>query len=504
MTTARSVLVALAAIWLPVAAAIGGCATGGGEDESARLGGSIEVGMSELPAELDPAVVVERDVLSALWLVYTPLLTYRRAEGSDGTEIVPGLARALPDVSEDGLVYKLRLRRGLRYSNGVPVRAGDLERAVNRVRALGRSTAALYDDIRSIDADARSGEITITLIRPNPAFEYLLALPSSAPLPRGTPAGKLPERPPPGVGPYRIADVRRGSFVLVRDADFRLPAVAPGLVDRIAMVRVGSPADQAAQVTGGTLDVMQEQPPASLLPELRSDYRGRYREDMTAATVALVPDADVKPFTDPEVRRAVGAALDGETVARLYRGLLEPACNLLPSSVAGYRELDPCPLGDRDRPPDLAATREAVAESSPGARVSLVPGPGVPPRVSRYLMRLLRKIGLDPHLRGKIGARLRVERFAPLTADPSSFLEPIAGQVFEPDLIDALSDAESAEGEEAHSAWAAVDELLVTEAFAAPLGWERRPTFLSGRLDDKNCAVFHPVFGMDLAKLCLT
>ena len=374
MTAARSVLVALAAICLPVAAAIGGCATGGGEDESARLGGSIEVGMSELPAELDPAVVVDREVLSALWLVYTPLLTYRRAEGSDGTEIVPGLARALPDVSEDGLVYKLRLRRGLRYSNGVPVRAGDLERTVDRVRALGRSTAALYDDIRSIDADARSGGITITLTTPNPAFEHLLALPSSAPLPRGTPAGKLHERPPPGVGPYRIADVRRGSFVLVREADFRLPAVAPGLVDRIAMVRVGSPADQAERVISGTLDVMQEQPPASLLPELRSDYRGRYREDVTAATVALVPDADVKPFTDPEVRRAVGAAIDGETVARLYRGLLEPACNLLPPSVAGYRELDPCPLGDRDRPPDLAATREAVAESSPGARVSLVPG----------------------------------------------------------------------------------------------------------------------------------
>ena len=269
------------------------------------------------------------------------------------------------------------------------------------------------------------------------------------------------------------------------------------------MVRVGSPADQAEQVNDGTLDVMQEQPPASLLPELRSNYRGRYREDMTAATVALVPDPNVKPFANPEVRRAVGAAFDGETVARLYRGLLEPACNLLPSSVGGYRKLDPCPLGARDRPPDLAATREAVAESSPGARVSLLPEPGVPPRASRYLVRQLRKIGLDPHLRGKIGALLRVERIAPLTADPSSFLDPIAGPLFDPDMIEALSEAESAEGEDAESAWAAVDERLVTETFAAPLGWERRPTFLSGRLDDKNCAVFHPVFGMDLAQLCL-
>ncbi len=326
MTGARSVLIALAAICLPVATALGGCATGGGEDESARLGGSIEVGMSELPAELDPAVVVDREALSALWLVYTPLLTYRRAEGSDGTEIVPGLARALPDVSEDGLVYKLRLRRGLRYSNGVPVRAGDLERTVNRVRALGRSTAALYDDIRSIDADARSGgdhhHPDAGRTRPSSTSS---PFPRAPRCPRGTPAGKIQERPPPGVGPYRIADVRRGSFVLVRDAG--LPAAGRcarlGGQDRHGSRRVAR-RPGATQVNNGTLDVMQEQPPASLLPELRSNYRGRYREDVTAATVALVPDPNVKPFADPEVRRAVGAAFDGETVARLYRGCWSP------------------------------------------------------------------------------------------------------------------------------------------------------------------------------------
>jgi peptide/nickel transport system substrate-binding protein len=503
VTRARSVPARLAVICLTVAAALGGCATGGDEDQSARLGGSIEVGVPRLPAEVDPAIVVDRNLLSALWLVYTPLLTYRHAEGSDGTELVPGLARSLPDVSDDGLVYRLRLRRGLRYSNGVPVRPGDFERTVNRVRALGHQNAALYRDIRSIDADARSDEISVTLSRPNPAFEYVLALPSSAPLPRNTPAGELKEGPPPGVGPYRIAAVRRGSFVLVRSSDFRLPTVPAGLVDRIAMVRVGSPADQAEDVISGTLDVMQEQPPESLLPELRSDYRGRYREDVAAATVALVPDSDVKPFADPAVRRAVAASVDAETVARLSQGLLEPACNLLPPSVRGYQELDPCPLGERDRPPDLAAAREAVAESSRGDRVRLVAGHAVPERVSRYLVAQLRKIGLEPRLRGNKGARLRVERIAPPMAAPSSFLDPLAGDVFDPDVIEALSEAESAEGDEVDSAWAAVDERLVTETFAAPLGWERRPTFLADRLDEKNCAVFHPIFGIDLAKLCL-
>lgn len=504
MSGARRALATLAAICLPAAVGVGGCATGGGEDESARLGGSIEVGVSALPAELDPAVVVDRAALGALWLVYTPLLTYRHAEGSDGTELVPGLARALPEVSEDGMTYTLRLRRGLHYSNGVPVRAGDFERTVNRVRALGRSTATLYEAIRSIDADARSGEITVTLSRRDPAFEYVLALPSSAPLPRGISSQKLAERPPPGVGPYRIAGVRRGlRLVLVRNPDFRLPAVPPGLVDRIAIARASSPADQAQDVISGTLDVMQGHPPAQLLPELRSEYRDRYREDVTAVTIALMPDPDVEPFSDPAVRRAVGASLDGEVVARLSDGFLEPGCNLLPPSVAGHRELDPCPLGDRDKPPDLAAAREAVAKSSAEARVSVLPSRGVPPRVSRYVLQALEKIGLEPRLGGTTHARLRVERLAPLAAHPAGFLDPIARDGFAPDLIEALAEANSATGSEVNPAWAAVDERVVTETLAAPLGWERRPTFLSERLDGKNCAVFHPVFGMDLASLCL-
>jgi peptide/nickel transport system substrate-binding protein len=419
---------------------------------------------------------------------------------------VPGLARALPNVSDDRLTYTLRLRRGLRYSNGAPVRAGDFERAVNRVRGLHSPLAPLYAEIASIDADRRSGTIRVTLTRPDPAFSHILALPSSAPLPRGTEVKDLSSRPPPGLGPYRIADVSRGRrVVLARVRDFHLAELPAGHVDSIALVRASSPALEARAVITGQLDLMQDVAPTDLLPEIRSKYSDRYREDPTASTVALIPDSGTPPFDDPDVRRAVSEALDGQKLVRLYKGLLESSCNFLPEAVEGYRPLDPCPYGDRDEPADLVSAHERIVESAvEGARVGVLAGPGTPPLVARYVVRALRNIGLDATLRGPARARVRLERVAPLVAHPEAFLERVARRTFDAQLSEAVAEGiQPSEGQDADDAWASADERVVTEAYAVPLGSERRPTFLSERIDAENCARFHPLFGIDLSSLCL-
>lgn len=464
------------------------------------------MGVSTIPSTFDPSLASDMRALQVLWLVYTPLLSYRRAEGRDGTDLVPALARALPEVSDDQLTYTLRLRRGLRYSNGAPVRAGDFERAVNRVRELRSPLAPLYAEISSIDADARSGRIRVTLTRPDPAFSQILALPSSAPLPRGTPTKDLSLHPPAGLGPYRIAGVREGRrVVLARARDFRLAELPGGHVDRIALVRAGSPGRQARAVISGQLDLMQEAAPTDLLPEIRSKYSDRYREDPTVSTIALIPDSATAPLDDPDVRAAVSESLDGEKVVRLYKGLLESSCNLLPETVDGYRQLDPCPFGDRDEPADLVAAHERIEEAAAqDAPVSVRAGPDTPPVVARYVVRALRKIGLYATFRGSAGARLRLERVAPLVAHPEAFLERFRRGTFDAQLSEAVAEGiEPSDGEEADDAWASADERVVTQAYAVPLGTELQPTLLSERMDAENCARFNPLLGMDLSSLCL-
>jgi hypothetical protein len=45
---------------------------------------------------------------------------------------------------------------------------------------------------------------------------------------------------------------------------------------------------------------------------------------------------------------------------------------------------------------------------------------------------------------------------------------------------------------------------VVERGYAAPIGTELRPAFVSERLDVDNCFRFQPIFGLDLSSLCLS
>jgi peptide/nickel transport system substrate-binding protein len=488
-----------------VGAVLGGC--GGGDEPTgdARKGGSVTVGTSQLPRVLDPALATEPLALQILRAVYTPPLTYGHDEGREGTELAPGLVREMPEVSEDGLVYSFRFRAGLRYSNGVRLRASDFERAVDRARSLSSPQGGLLAGIVDIEADDRSGRVEISLARPDPAFAHSLALPVSAPVPEGIPSRDLSDRPPPGIGPYTFEGVRAGERVVLGRANaFQVPDLPGGNVDAVTIERAGSPESQAAAVIAGTaLDLMQELPPVEQLPEIRSEYAERYEEETTASTLFLAIDPTAPPFDDETVRHAVSLAVDGPTLERLYAGRLDPGCNLVPSSVSGHRRLDPCPHGDRSEPPDLVRARQLVEEAGQeGAVVTVGAADGAaPPAVLRSFVRTLRKIGLAAR-EGRQRTAITFELIAPPVAHASAYLAGFSGRTgdFELDAeIEALLvNPEADEGD-----WAEVDERLVEEAYAAPLGSPRQPTFFSERVDVQGCATFHPLFWTELAGLCL-
>jgi peptide/nickel transport system substrate-binding protein len=491
---------------LAAALAVAGCATGDDTSGDAREGGSITVGASTFPETLDPALASGQQALQALRLIYTPPLTYKHAQGREGSELVPGLARDLPEVSADGLIYDFRFRRGLHYSNGARLRASDFDRAVRRLRAMRSPLAPLYSGIASIDSDERTRRVVITLKRPDPTFPDLLALPSSAPMPRGTPSEDLTRRLPPGRGPYTVASVRPGKrLVLVRHRGFELSGTPAGRVDRITFSRVGSPSLQTRALIDDTLDVMQEPPPARLLPEIRAKYKDSYLEEATATTLALVPNPIVPPFSDTRARDAVGRALDPGELERLYGGQLRPSCNVLPEALPGYRRIEPCPYGELDEKADLIGARELIEQAGEqGAIVRLRVDPDIAPTpVTRYLVSTLRKLGLVVVLVRGGEAELELVRIAPPLLHPAGFLASFAdvpdGEVRD-DIAEALGEPAL---EETTETWAGVDQRLIEEAFAAPLGSERLPTFLSARIDAENCASFHPLFGIDLSSLCL-
>ena len=132
-------LLLVACLSLFVIAACGGDDDDGssgssGSSGGAKKGGSITISQTSQPDYMDPALTYTVNGIEPLWLVYTPLITYAREEGQAGAKLIPGLAEALPEISEDGMTYKLKLRErpqvfGRLARQGVGLRARDQARS---------------------------------------------------------------------------------------------------------------------------------------------------------------------------------------------------------------------------------------------------------------------------------------------------------------------------------------------------------------------------------------
>jgi peptide/nickel transport system substrate-binding protein len=515
-------------------------------------GGSITISHSAQPDSLDPALSYTAESWEAIWLVYTPLLTYARSEGDGGTELIPGLARDLPEVSDDGLTYELTLRKGVRFSNGVPVKASDFEHTIKRVLNLESGGAPFYEviegateyvnsadrrtDISGIETNDRTGEITVRLVEPDGTFAHVLAMTFAGIVPSDTPFENMTKDPPPGVGPYVITEVvpnRR--FVMERNDRFDLPGIPGGHLDRITAEIVKSTSRQAQDVIEGKLDYMLEPPPADLKPTIKSEYGDRYEEHTTVSTYYFFLNVETPPFDDPVVRQAVNYAIDKPGLSRLYAGELQPGCSFLPPGMPGYDkglDIDNCPWGDPNEPPDLERARELIQQAGAEGTKVTVWGHGldVTGRVTEAYADMLTKIGLDaaPKLVDPavydqtIGSR-RTHAQTGLTnwfqdfPHPKNFMFPVDGATIQPtnnqnpgnvdvpEITRGIAELgkEPTLTDEVTEGWEELNAELVEGAWVAPFGHRKLPTFMSERMDFENCALFHPVYANDYSSFCL-
>ena len=65
------------------------------------------------------------------------LIGFKRVGGVDGGTLVPDLATSRPAPTNEGRTYTFQLRPGIRYSNGEPLRASDVRRALERMFRFG-------------------------------------------------------------------------------------------------------------------------------------------------------------------------------------------------------------------------------------------------------------------------------------------------------------------------------------------------------------------------------
>jgi peptide/nickel transport system substrate-binding protein len=313
------------------------------------------------PDYMDPALSYTAEGWTAMYNTYVPLLTYRHADGQAGSEVIPGLAKALPKVTDGGKTYTLFLRPGLKYSNGAPVLASDFRFAVERMFRLNSSGAFFYTDIvgargfqrrqsahiGGIVTDDLSGKIVIHLVRPRGTFTNELALPFVAPVPANTPIEDQSFDPPPATGPYAITESRPGvGWDYVRNPEWptdgaRMPDIPGGHVDRIDISVIRNQSAAINELMSGRLDWLFDPPPADRIGELKAGRGGtQLRVEPTLSIYYFWLNTTKAPFDDIKVRRAVNYAMDPDALRRIYSGQITPTHQILPPGMPGYRRFD--------------------------------------------------------------------------------------------------------------------------------------------------------------------
>jgi peptide/nickel transport system substrate-binding protein len=524
----------------------------GGDNKSATTaagGGDINITLNSFPDYIDPQLSYTLEGWEVLWNVYTPLLTYKHERGEAGTEVVPGLAEAMPEVSSDGKTYKLKLRPNMKYSDGTPIKASDFTYAIQRLFKTESGGSVFYDGIigakdyagdkaqtiSGIQTDDNTGDITIQLDAPNGTFNNVLGLMFAAPIPPNTPLDQdATPSPPPSSGPFMITNVdaprtltleRNPQFQTVKDAG--ADEVADAGVDKITLTENKNNSAQVTDIEQNKVDFMIDPPASDRLAEVKNRYGNRFRLEESINTYYFWMNNQTPPFNDLRVRQAINYAVDPEALNRIFGGRLHPTQQILPPGMPGYEEFKLYPG------PDLNRAKQLIAEANPPDRNITVWTNDEPDRrrIGEYYHDLLRQLGFNATLKviagdvyyTTIGNQSTPDLdtgFASWYQDfphPDDFFRPLLhgdsilptngnnlSRANIPDLnaqVDELLTQQLGDGGVKED-YATVDRAYMEQAVWVPYGNEQFATFVSERMDFEK-AYHHLLFNQDWSALTL-
>lgn len=535
----------IAVLVLAAVAAVGLASCGGGSDTTSggggggQKGGTLDGTYASFPDYLDPALSYTAEGWTAMADVYIPLLTYKHANGVEGSEVVPGLAKEMPKISNGGKTYTLFLRPGLKYSDGTPVKASDFPFAVERMIKLNSGGSPFYlkiegaekfaetkqGPISGIKADDKTGEIVINLEGPSGTFTNELGLMFVAPLPQDTPIEDLSGNPPPGTGPYMITKSQPGKGweyarnpYWAKDNGKAMPEYPEGVVDSAKMTVIRNPETQVEDIEQGTYQWMQNPPPASRYAEVKEKYEGsQFRIEPTISTYYFWMNVTQPPFNDVKVRQAVNYAVDAKALERIYAGQITNTQQILPPGMPGYEQFELYPH-------DMGKAEELMEEANPSDKSITVWTDTESPNneAGEYFNEILKELGFNTTLK-QINADNYFTVIGNLSTPdldagwsdwfqdyphPNDFFQPLlAGESiqstnnnnfaqYENKAIDKkmVELAEAQLGPEQEKAYAEMDKEIMEEAPWAPYGTRTLSTFVSDEIDLES-VIFNPTFG---------
>jgi peptide/nickel transport system substrate-binding protein len=411
-------LVAVGAVGAIALAACGGGSSSGGSSASASggesaasgfdaavagvvrpsttQGGTLRLGASGDCDSWDPA----RTYYAWCWdmqrLITRSLLGFAPENGVAGTEVVPDLAEGLGESNADATQWTYKLKSGLKWQDGSPITSGDVKYAMERLYAtdvINGGPTFYYEPLFDVCDESgackykgpykdKSGglksietpddqTIIFNLTEPFASFDYLMALPTGAPVQKSKDKGATYTNSVQASGPFQVEKYEPGkSLSLVRNPnwDQATDEIRKPLVDKVDLTIFSNPEDIDKRLENNELDMIADGGvQQTFQTKIFTDPKLKENADnpATGFTFYLTIAQTVPPLDNKACREAIFYAINkkdlqlargGEVVGGTIANVMTPP--LLPGYDPNY---DPYPTGP-DSTGDLEKAKEKLAE----------------------------------------------------------------------------------------------------------------------------------------------
>jgi peptide/nickel transport system substrate-binding protein len=347
----------------------------------AKKGGTLRLNMSSSDVDyIDPALAYYQLSWDILYITCRPLLNYPDKPAPAGSRLVPDGAAAFPKVSNHGKTYTFKIRRGMRFSNGVPITAKSYKAALDRdanPKMESPSLPFLQDIVGATDAAgnakgpvegavARGNTLILKLKKSGPDILSRMAMlffcPIPAPGQKGAPAiTSQGVNTFPGSGPYYVAArTPNGPILIKRNKFYKGPR--PHNANAISIVAVNTNPDTSFnQVQRGEINYDIGGLPPTVHAGLAKKYginKSRYFVHPEIATRYLSLN-NQRIFGNLKLRRAANYAIDRKGMINLRGAFAGHATDqLLPSNLRGFKNANIFPFR-----PNLAQARKLAGNA---------------------------------------------------------------------------------------------------------------------------------------------
>ncbi|WP_160121038.1 ABC transporter substrate-binding protein [Rhodovarius lipocyclicus] len=322
------------------------------------LAQTLTLGVSATPNSVDPHFNYGTSTQTLTYHLFDTLFT-RLADSTLG----PGLATSWRVL--EPTVWEVKLREGVRFTNGMAFTADDVMFSIARAPNVPNATASYAGAVRAIARVEVINPLTIRIHTNGPAPTLPLDLAPLGIVSRQVGEGAATEdynagRAAIGTGPYRLIRFIPGQQAeLERNPDWW---GARQEWEKVTIRFLPNPGTRTAALLAGDVDVI-DLPSPNDLPRLRSDARFTVSSRASMRLVYLAPNqqAEVAPFItdnagnplpanplrDQRVRQALTIALNREALAsRVMQGTATPAGQWMPAGTYSHNPAVPVPAQD--------------------------------------------------------------------------------------------------------------------------------------------------------------